>query len=360
MAQIQQLQRKKEQLDEAIRGIQNSEAVRQLRESMKTLDQDSDEYIEVLQRIYGMTQKKQKERSDIQHKIWELKKTSQEQAIYRYVDSLIKRNNTTTTHDIMNRLNQLTDDNDLKRKALRILYPPRPSKSIIFSFHEIRDHRNIRMRIDRFPSYLLGVADNIRHAGVIYNDIDGIRDNAEWFREQEQYLQTLTREQIELVTSYSQMDFEYFNHPDNANQSDVRELNRIIKKSPKLKHELIVWRGTSRYIKQQTTTMTKIFQYKGFVSTSMLLKAPLRFMDNECCLVKIRLKRGSTCLFLQPLLGKKNRDEMEILLPQRTRLQIQKTDIHIINDSNYADIDRRPFDREIIQAQVINNKWYWF
>lgn len=189
--------------------------------------------------------------------------------------------------------------------------------------------------------------------GMIFNDLDGIKNNFEWFKKQEKYLNSLTKEEKDLIISYSQMDFLYFNDARNSKEYDVLELNKIIKKSPILENDLIVWRGTSKYIKKND-----VYQYQGFVSTSILLRAPLKFMDEKCCLVKILLKKGTKCLFLQPLLSEKNRDEMEILLPRNTRLKIKKINIHIINDTFDNDIDRIPFDRQIIQTQTMNKKWF--
>lgn len=97
----------------------------------------------------------------------------------------------------------------------------------------------------------------------------------------------------------------------------TEDLNRIIKMSPPVESEMIVFRGTrDKYYK----TSSNLYVNNTFMSTSFDYKVPFKFSKDDCCLKKIIIKPGSHALFIESLTQYSG--ESEILLGYGNKFNI--------------------------------------
>jgi hypothetical protein len=91
----------------------------------------------------------------------------------------------------------------------------------------------------------------------------------------------------------------------------IKKMNEIIKKSPPLPEDMLVFRGQSRNFNPNNT---------GFISTSLNTQIASDFAENKCCKIYFILKKGTHALAIF-LLGK-NYEEQEVLLPYDIKLNL--------------------------------------
>ena len=117
-------------------------------------------------------------------------------------------------------------------------------------------------------------------------------------------------------------------------ESYIDRLERIINNSPSVPQTMIVFRGVKQKTFISDNTKKSIFRNKGFVSTTMMSLDELltyNFINkfNKCCILKIKLLKGSKVLFLAGL--SKWTNEIEFLLPMKTNFIIQNTSNNMLH-----------------------------
>ena len=97
----------------------------------------------------------------------------------------------------------------------------------------------------------------------------------------------------------------------------IKDLNRIIKRAPQTNKCFIAFRGSkSDYLynlssSNTTNDNTKHLLHTTFMSTSFDLEIATQFKENECCLMRILIPKGSSCLYVGGI--SKFTGELEVL-----------------------------------------------
>ena len=132
-----------------------------------------------------------------------------------------------------------------------------------------------------------------------------------------------------------------------------KRLNNIIKKSPPLKQNTTVLRGiTEDYI--TTATKNSIFRNVSFISTSINYNVAKTFNNNKkCCILKIKLLKGSRALLLNGLSVFSH--EAEFLLSSDTNFIINyKKEEPYLPNTNKICIDKNsPEYKSIILYDIV-------
>ncbi len=117
----------------------------------------------------------------------------------------------------------------------------------------------------------------------------------------------------------------------------IENLQRIIRKSPSLTGDIIVYKASTPYpglevgdVKQEPFNSTS---YRVDINYSTFLPP-----GGLCCMHKLVLRKGSRALILSPLLSAFP-DESEIILPYGVTFRIRKITYMTLNVPNDADIE---------------------
>ena len=110
-------------------------------------------------------------------------------------------------------------------------------------------------------------------------------------------------------------------------ESYINRLENIINNSPSVPQTMIVFRGVHQKNFITENTKNSIFRNKGFVSTTVsfqpLLVSTFYHKISKCCILKIKLLKGSKALFVAGV--SKWPDEIEFLLPMKTNFVVHDT-----------------------------------
>lgn len=100
-----------------------------------------------------------------------------------------------------------------------------------------------------------------------------------------------------------------------------RSLDKLIIMSPPLQHDLVVYKGvkTDNFLKFDPKT--NYFENKIFISTSIDSNVSKSFVGGTCCLLKIKIMKGTKCLF--PIFTYFP-SELEILFPTGRKYYLTK------------------------------------
>lgn len=136
-----------------------------------------------------------------------------------------------------------------------------------------------------------------------------------------------------------------------------QDLDRIIKNSPVVEKEMILYRGAKdKYYKNSSN----IYVNNTFMSTSFDYNIPFQFVAGGCCLKKIILKPGSNCLFMESLTQMPG--ENEILLGLNNKFKIVEDEVKsFYNLTNYKKnkeysenlCSEKPLEIEITVMEII-------
>jgi hypothetical protein len=85
----------------------------------------------------------------------------------------------------------------------------------------------------------------------------------------------------------------------------IKDLQRIIEKSPPIEHNMIVFRGLSQEFSLRTKQTTQ------FNSTTLDLNTALDFINYDCCLLQITILKGSHVLYINSV---SNYPEQEVII----------------------------------------------
>lgn len=203
---------------------------------------------------------------------------------------------------------------------------------------------------DLFPISQRDLKIPIQKNIILYQDVEGLKNNLEWIKKQQAYLQDLLPNDFALVVDYSVSETNFIGVKKFFKQ---KRLASIINNAPPLEADLLVYRGiTNDYFPKKDN----MFLNKRFISTTYALHAAFNFMgDFNCCLLQILLPKGTRCLFM-PIVSVYP-DECEILLPITTIFKISSKDMHSLNDSwtlgRFS--SSYPFEKDIIKASIPSN-----
>ena len=121
-----------------------------------------------------------------------------------------------------------------------------------------------------------------------------------------------------------------------------RDLDRIIKNAPKTSSCVTVWRGTNTSYWLNSIYNDK-YLFPSFTSTSLELRVADKFRDEEgeCCLMRIIIPKGSSCLFVGSLSAF---SESEILFGKNAIFKQDNIITHNIQNMKYkqdtGDVDK--------------------
>ena len=138
----------------------------------------------------------------------------------------------------------------------------------------------------------------------------------------------------------------------NNNQKDLMKkyavtLNNIIKKSPPSKKTTTVYRGAESMDekwKNLTSGDELLFTQKGIISTTFDINIALDFIEegSNCCLLILRLPKGTKGLYISSLSVFNDLGEDELLLPHGSKFQITERLVKSYNGRKiityYADL----------------------
>ena len=136
-------------------------------------------------------------------------------------------------------------------------------------------------------------------------------------------------------------------------QIHIDEINNIIKNSPPVKHDIIVYRGMNKKIFDKKYTNVKTFS-----SCSFNMHASIGFIDNSikknnkkiirCCMHRILIPKGSRILYITPIT---NYNESEIVLPTNSYF-------YIVNKNNTMNYFNNDLMRNNYMASFCGNNSY--
>ena len=174
-----------------------------------------------------------------------------------------------------------------------------------------------------YPYLPDGTLDRNKMVRLVFNDLQGLELNAEWFDRQVEYVKSLPEVDLKLI-------YDYTVSPGKVSTiSDKNRLHQLIQKAPPLLNPLTVWRG----VKTDYVSLLPNRLYKNdqrFISTSIDVGVSIsNFMSiGSCCLWKINLLPGTRCLFLS---CSKYLMEHEILLDRDTMFYVNQRNINVLN-----------------------------
>ena len=123
------------------------------------------------------------------------------------------------------------------------------------------------------------------------------------------------------------------------------KLTSLILAAPPLMREIKVFRG----VRNMKWMPNGTYIESGFMSSTIFLPATLQFMEDACCLLEIRVRAGTPCLFIAP--ASKKRGEYEVLFPPGTVLKvIGKFEKYLVDE---IDPDSREIERAIIEPDSV-------
>ena len=121
---------------------------------------------------------------------------------------------------------------------------------------------------------------------------------------------------------------------DHAIADYVKDLTRIIANAPPVPRDCILWRGVgTRYFSKEGSN---IFHSETFMSTTYSPFSAQIFTDEEqnCCIKKILVPKGTHCLWMVPL--SLEPQEHEVLLGPGLKFKILQTDFKVIQRNSFT------------------------
>jgi len=180
-------------------------------------------------------------------------------------------------------------------------------------------------KITDFPYQMDETIDVYKKSRLIYNDINGIELNMEWFSEQVAYVKSLPSTDLQIIRKYSLS-------PGMLSATEKVRLQEIIHNAPPIKNTITVWRGIKdNYINKVMEKKTQLYKNKDrFISTSISCEVAINtFMGHTgCCLLKIVILKGTKCLFMAV---SNYETEHEILLHMNSIFLVRIKDVLALN-----------------------------
>jgi hypothetical protein len=123
------------------------------------------------------------------------------------------------------------------------------------------------------------------------------------------------------------------------------KLTSLILAAPPLNYEIKVFRGVRNMKWMSNGTYTE----PGFMSSTIFLPATLQFMEDACCLLEIRVRAGTRCVFIAS--ASKKRGEYEVLFPPGIVLKVVgKSEKYFVDEINP---DPREVERAITEPKSV-------
>lgn len=144
----------------------------------------------------------------------------------------------------------------------------------------------------------------------------------------------------------------------------VKDLERIIKNSPKIEKKMIVYRGVNNDYFMEDRKLNVYFKNKNFLSTSLNPAVALHFSfevnpdynpDNSesCCISEITLLPGTRCIWISGM--SEYPAENEVLLNNGTTYLIRSNKVEYIVDPINAPLKKTEQEINDVEEDVIND-----
>ena len=144
----------------------------------------------------------------------------------------------------------------------------------------------------------------------------------------------------------------------------VKDLERIIKNSPKLDKKMIVYRGVDSDYFMEDRKLNVYFKNKNFLSTSLNPAVALHFSfevnpdynpkkRENCCISEITLLPGTRCIWISGM--SEYPAENEVLLNNGTTYLIRSNKVEYIVDPGNAPLKKTEQEINDVEEDVIND-----
>lgn len=131
----------------------------------------------------------------------------------------------------------------------------------------------------------------------------------------------------------------------------VAELRSICDRAPKLEKEMHVFRGTQNFY--YGTDRSDVFVTGDFTSTTISPKITIGFIEEDCCFTQMKLKRGMRVIFMEPV--SQHPGELEILIPPENRFRMTKNKIKKLEEISQLDADIDMSYKDLVCSETGRN-----
>lgn len=140
----------------------------------------------------------------------------------------------------------------------------------------------------------------------------------------------------------------------------MEDLNHTINNAPKTNKCFISFRGTQ--IQLLPRASSKYILHNTFMSTTLDLEIASQFKENECCLMRVIVPKGSSCLFVGGI--SKFTAELEILFSNNAVLQFVEPLYQTLNIEDPKNFDSDVYqmickNRSVVNVSFLKFKGYY-